>query len=151
MENELRALGADEFVCLAQPTDQLTAELRTEIQGKGIDVILDYLWGPPAACILDAISGYGSGAAAPRIRFVNIGALAGATLPMNPGVLRSTGLEMLGTGLGSVSNEKLVEIVGALLQAIEPAKLRVDAEALPLGDVEESWQRNAGERIVFTL
>lgn len=151
VEPELRQLGADEFICLDQPTDQLTAALRSEIQGKGVDVILDYLWGPPAACILEAMSGYGSGAAAPRIRFVNIGALAGATLPMNPGVLRSTGLEMLGTGLGSVANEKLVEVVGALLQAVEPANLRVEAEAVALSDVEASWQRSASERIVFTV
>ncbi|WP_460416021.1 quinone oxidoreductase family protein [Pseudomonas sp. microsymbiont 2] len=151
VEAELRELGADAFICLGQPTEQLTAALRGEIQGKGIDIVLDYLWGAPAACVFDALTGYAKGAAAPRVRFVNIGALAGATLPMNPGVLRSTGLEMMGSGLGSVSNEKLVEVVGALLRAIEPAGMKVQAEAVPLNDVEQAWQRNASERIVFTL
>jgi len=70
---------------------------------------------------------------------------------MSPGVLRSSGLEMLGSGLGSVSNEGLVKVVGQLLQAIKPAKLQVEAEAVPLAEVEASWQRSAAERIVFVL
>jgi NADPH:quinone reductase-like Zn-dependent oxidoreductase len=151
VEAELRALGADDFICLDQPAEQLTATFREEIQGCGIDVVLDYLWGPPAACIFDAVVSHGSGKAAPRLRFVNIGALAGASIPMGPGALRSSGLELLGSGLGSVSNEGLVKVVGQLLQAIVPAGLKVDAEAVPLSEVESAWQRSAAERIVFTL
>lgn len=151
VEAELRELGADDFIRLDQPAEQLTAALREEIQGRGIEVVLDYLWGPPAACILDAVVSPGGGEAAPRLRFVNIGGLAGATIPMNPGVLRSSGLEMLGSGLGSVSNEGLVKVVGQLLQAIGPAGLKVAAEAVPLCEVESAWQRSAAERIVFTL
>ena len=151
VEAELRALGADDFIRLDQPAEQLTAALREEIQGRGIDVVLDYLWGLPASCILDAVVSHGSGEAAPRLRFVNIGALAGATIAMGPGALRSSGLEMLGSGLGSVSNEGLVKVIGQLLRAIEPAGLQVDAEAVPLSDVESAWQRSAAERIVFTL
>ncbi|WP_110972754.1 quinone oxidoreductase family protein [Pseudomonas huaxiensis] len=151
VEAELRELGADDFILLDQPADQLTAAFREEIQGRGIEVVLDYLWGQPAACILDALLGHGGGGAAPRLRFVNIGALAGATLPMSPGVLRSSGLEMLGCGLGSVSNEDLVKIVGQLLRAIKPANLHVEAEAVPLSEVESTWQRSAAERIVFTV
>ncbi|WEK28834.1 MAG: zinc-binding alcohol dehydrogenase family protein [Candidatus Pseudomonas phytovorans] len=151
VEAELRELGADHFICLNQPVAELTAALREEIQGRGIEVVLDYLWGQPAACIFDALGGHGNGEAAPRLRFVNIGALAGATLPMSPGVLRSSGLEMTGSGLGSVSNEGLVTVVGQLLHAIKTVGLRVEAEALPLSDVEASWQRDAGQRTVFVL
>ncbi|SFD60826.1 NADPH:quinone reductase [Pseudomonas citronellolis] len=151
VEAELRALGADHFIRLDQPAEQLTAELREEIQGRGIDVVLDYLWGPPAACILDAAASHGSGEASPRLLFVNIGSLAGASLPLNAGALRSSGLELLGSGLGSVSNEGLVRVIGQLLRAIEPAGLKVDAEAVPLSEVESAWQRSAAERIVFTL
>lgn len=88
---------------------------------------------------------------AARGGFVMPGALAGTTLPMSPGVLRSSGLEMLGSGLGSVSNEGLVKVVGQLLQAIKPAHLKVEAQAIPLSEVESSWQRSAAERIVFVL
>ncbi len=151
VEAQLRELGADDFICLDQPPQQLTDALRQEIQGRGIEVVLDFLWGQPAACILDAVVSHGGGDCAPRLRFVNIGAIAGATLPLNPGVFRSSGLELLGSGLGSVSNEGLVKVVGQLLQAIKPAHLKVEAKAVALSDVEANWQGNTSERIVFTL
>ncbi|WP_176511502.1 quinone oxidoreductase family protein [Pseudomonas faucium] len=151
VQAELRELGADAFICLDQPAEQLTAALRDEIRGPGVDIVLDYLWGQPAACILDALGGHASREAAPRVRFVNIGAIAGATLPMNPSVLRGTGLEMLGSGLGSVSNEGLVKVVGQLLKAIKPAGMKVEALAVPLSEVEAAWQRSSAERIVFVM
>ncbi|MNE40161.1 Mycocerosic acid synthase [compost metagenome] len=151
VQDELRVLGADVFICLDQPAERLTAALREQIQDGGIDIVLDYLWGEPAACILNALGGYGSGEAAPRLRFVNIGAIAGPTLPMNPGVLRSTGLEMLGSGLGSISNEELVKVVGQLLKAIKPGNMTVDAQAIPLRQVEAAWQLGSTSRIVFVV
>jgi hypothetical protein len=56
----------------------------------------------------------------------------------------------MGSGLGSVSNEELVRIIGKLLHAASSAGLRIDAKATPLHDVEAAWQRNSAERIVFT-
>ncbi|MBO9329648.1 alcohol dehydrogenase [Achromobacter pulmonis] len=151
VEDELRALGADGFIRLDQPADALTAALRGEIQDGGIDVVLDYLWGPPAACILDAVVNHGHGEAAPRLRFVNIGMLAGATIALNPGALRSSGLELMGSGLGSVANRRIVQVVGKLLQAAGPAGFKVDAEAVPLSEAEAAWTRPSAERIVFTM
>lgn len=151
VQDELLALGADAFICLDHPAERLTALLRQEIQGGGIDIVLDYLWGEPAACILNALVGSGSGEAAPRLRFVNIGAIAGATLPMNPGVLRSTGLEMTGSGLGSIATEELVKVVGRLLEAVRPGNMKVEANALPLKQAEAAWLTNSSSRIVFVL
>ncbi|WP_245219094.1 quinone oxidoreductase family protein [Pseudomonas vranovensis] len=151
VEQELRDLGADAFIRLDQPADQLTTALREEIHGTGTDIVLDYLWGPPASCILDAVAGHAKGESAPRLRFVNIGALAGASLPMSAGVLRSSGLEMLGSGLGSVSNEDLVKVVGQLLHAVGPQGLKVDAQVVSLSEVESAWHSGSGERIVFTM
>ncbi len=149
--DELRALGADHFIALDQSPEDLVAAFRRELQGNGVDIVLDYLWGPPADCLLQAATSHGSGLAAPRLRFVNIGALAGATIAMGTGPLRSSGLELLGSGLGSVSNEGLVAIVGKLLQAIGPAGLKIAARALPLREVESAWERDTAERTVFTL
>lgn len=149
--DELKALGADDFIALNQDSAALTAAFRDEINGRGVDVVLDYLWGPPAECLLNAASGHGSSEASPRLRFVNIGSLAGATLPLNAGVLRSSGLELTGSGLGSVSHRGLVEVIDQLMQAIATAGLRVEAEAVPLQEVETAWVRQGGDRIVFTL
>lgn len=151
VEAELRVLGADRFICLDQPADQLIAELKDEIQGRGTDIILDYLWGPPAASILAATMRHDHSEDAPRLRFVNIGMLAGANIALNPGTLRSTGLELFGSGLGSISPRGIVKVVGKLLKAVESAGLKIDAEAVSLVDVEEAWQRPATERIVFVV
>lgn len=150
VEAELRALGADAFVALSQTPAALEENFRHEI-GCGIDIVLDYLWGPPAEAILIAASGHGSGEAARRIRYVNIGALAGANIAVNASTLRSSGLEMLGSGLGSVSNANLVRCIAMLMAAVKPAGLQIDASAMPLTEVAAAWARDADARIVFTI
>ncbi|MFJ4452712.1 hypothetical protein ACIP1G_02295 [Pseudomonas sp. NPDC089392] len=85
------------------------------------------------------------------LRFVNIGAIAGATLPMNPEVLRSTGLEMTGSGLGSIATEELVKVVGRLLEAVRPGNMKVEANAIPLKQAEAAWLTHSSSRIVFVL
>lgn len=147
---ELLALGADVFVTLTQSHESLISSFREEIAG-GIDVVLDYLWGPAAEALLAAATGHGSGAAARRIRFVNIGSLGGTSINVPAAALRSSGIEMLGSGLGSVSNLALIRSIAALMQAIEPAQLKIDADAIPLHSVASAWQDSSGARIVFTV
>ncbi|MDB5294590.1 MAG: alcohol dehydrogenase, partial [Phycisphaerales bacterium] len=138
-EADLRGLGADAFVPLDLPPAELEAALRTEAEGGssgGVDVVLDYLWGASAERIVAAVTGPGMkpapGAAARRVRFVNIGSLAGPTVALPAAALRSSGLELLGSGLGSASNEALVKVVGEVLKAVRPAGLTVAADPVPL-------------------
>lgn len=149
-EAALRALGADAFIPLDQTPAALSACFRAEI-ANGIDVVLDYLWGPPAEAFLAAATGHGGSAAAPRIRFVNIGSLAGANIAMPAGVLRSSGIELTGSGLGSVSHAGLVRAIGDLMQVIGRAGLEIDARPVALNDVEAAWANEGGARIVLTL
>ncbi|MEH6563944.1 MAG: zinc-binding alcohol dehydrogenase family protein [Halopseudomonas sp.] len=148
-EPELLALGADRFIPLQQDEQSLAAQLRAEMDA-GIDVVLDYLWGPSAAAILRAADGHAPGQAARRVRFVNIGSLGGANMELPASALRSSGLELLGSGLGSVSNAALVRCIGQLLQAIPVAGLHVAAIARPLEQVSRAWVDDSlQERIVF--
>ncbi|MNF25078.1 Phthiocerol synthesis polyketide synthase type I PpsC [compost metagenome] len=151
VEAELRALGADRFIALNQAPEKLVEIFRDEIESHGVDIVLDYLWGQPAECFLTAATGHGSSETAPRIRFVNIGSLAGNTINLTPSPLRSSGLEMLGSGLGSVSHADLVQAVGKVLQAIDPAGLKIDAHPMELSEVEDAWGRDTAQRIVITL
>ncbi|MES2489027.1 MAG: zinc-binding alcohol dehydrogenase family protein [Pseudomonadota bacterium] len=151
VETELRALGADEFIALDQTPEALTQIFRQQIQAPGVDVVLDYLWGMPAESFINAAAGYGSGEAARQIRYVNIGSMAGLSIPMAAGGLRSSGLELMGSGLGSVSHADLVKVVGELLHAIGPAKLKVDAVAMPMREVEAAWASKTAQRIVLTF
>jgi len=151
VEAELRALGADDFIALDQTPEALTTAFRKEIHEPGVDVVLDYLWGMPAESFINAAAGHGSGEAAHRIRYVNIGSMAGLSIPVAAGPLRSSGLEMMGSGLGSVSHADLVKVVGELLHAVGPAGLKVDAVAKPMQDVEAIWTLKSDQRIVLTF
>ncbi len=145
-EAALVALGADAFIGLDQPEEALTGAFAEELAANGVDVVLDYLWGPPALCLLNAIA---SETAA--VRFVNIGSMAGMTLPLPAGALRSTDLVLMGSGLGSVSKAELVQGVGQVLAAVEPAGLQVDALAVPASQVTEAWQNTTTQRQVLTF
>ena len=149
VEAELRALGADSFIPLTV-APELTEAFRKEI-ATGIDVVLDYLYGPSAEAFLAAATGHGSGEAARRTRFVNIGSLGGNSIALPAAALRSSGIELTGSGLGSVSNVALIRVIGELMRAIIPAKLQVQAEAVPLERVETTWTTDTAGRVVFTL
>jgi NADPH:quinone reductase-like Zn-dependent oxidoreductase len=147
----LAALCADVLIPLDAPAAQLTETFRDTIRSHRVNVILDYLWGPSAESLLGAVGGHGSDEAEPRIRFVQIGSITGNTITLPASALRSSGLEMMGSGLGSVSNAGLVGAIGGLLKAVVSGGFSIEAEAVPLTDVERAWTSDAAARTVFTI
>jgi NADPH:quinone reductase-like Zn-dependent oxidoreductase len=148
----LPALGADVVIALDRPADELVKIFREQIRSCGVGVILDYLWGASAEHLIAAISGGGSGQGEPRIRFVQVGSIAGPTIALPAAALRSSGLEILGSGLGSLSQGQFVTAVVAVMKAIVPAKLAIATEAVPLRRIESAWSKDpGGNRLVFTL
>jgi NADPH:quinone reductase-like Zn-dependent oxidoreductase len=148
----LRALGADETILLGQTDDALTAAFRREFTEHGIDVVLDYLWGNSAECLLQAAEGLGSAKGEPRMRFVQIGSISGGAISLNAHTLRGSGVELLGSGLGSLSASAIVEALKQMFAAAISAGLRIDAESVPLSEVERMWgSTESGRRVVFTL
>jgi hypothetical protein len=147
----LDALGADVLIPLDQPADSLTRAFRTEFKNDGVEVVLDYLWGPSAECLMAAAAGHGSRDAEPRIRFVQIGSLSGGTITLPAASLRSSGLELMGSGLGSVSNERVVNSVGEVLRPIIPKGFKISAQPVPLAEVARAWGSRTADRIVFTM
>lgn len=150
-EHALRALGADAFIALDLPAQELVQAVQDEFTNGNVRVVLDHLWGASAEHIIAAVATLGKHRPGDRVRFVQIGNLAGATITMPAAALRSSGLELMGTGLGSVSNPRLVQNIGALLGVFRSAKLTIDAESVPLTDVATAWHRKTQSRIVFTL
>src|SRR6202453_4742258 len=76
----LPALGADQTISLSQPREDLLRSLRSALHESGVQVVLDFLWGPSAEAILAAVAGHGSLHGEPRIRFVQIGSISGNTI-----------------------------------------------------------------------
>jgi NADPH:quinone reductase-like Zn-dependent oxidoreductase len=148
---KLRELGADEIIWLRQSKEALVLEFRAAL--AGVDVVLDYIWGPSAECILEAARGHGAAEGEHRIRYVQIGAIGGDPIALKGEWLRSSGVELMGSGLGSLSAAAIVEALQAMYAAAASIGLKIDTEAVPLSDVETAWNRTApsGRRIVFTM
>ncbi|HEX6494073.1 MAG TPA: zinc-binding alcohol dehydrogenase family protein, partial [Acidobacteriaceae bacterium] len=140
----LKSLGADAVIGLEQSRDALVAAFRSEIVEHGVDVVLDYLWGEPAETVLAAIAQKGLSHAAPRIRFVQIGQSAGATITLAAATLRSSGLEILGSGFGSASMKEIFAALAEFFHAAAKVPFATKVQAAVLRDVEALW--NAPER-----
>ncbi|MFP5229920.1 MAG: zinc-binding alcohol dehydrogenase family protein [Acidobacteriota bacterium] len=146
--DETRALGADSTISLQQDHDALVAVFRAEM-ARGIDVVLDYLWGAPAEALLAAVVQKGLDHDAGRLRYIQIGNSAGPNITLAAAALRSSGIEMLGSGFGSVSMEKLLGSLRAILQSAVQEPFRMHYKTVPLREVEKLWDAKEEARLVF--
>jgi NADPH2:quinone reductase len=146
---QTKALGADATISLHQEQDALVAAFREEIAGNRIDVVLDYVWGAPAEAVLAAIAKKGLDHASARIRYIQIGNSAGPNISLSAAVLRSSGLELLGSGFGSVNLERIFASMAAILQEAAHAPFKIAVTAAPLHDVESLWNAKSDARVVF--
>jgi len=147
----LKELGADATIALEQEREALVKAFRGEFKERGVDVVLDYLWGPSVESMMEAITGHGGGAAERRVRFVNIGSIAGPKVALDASALRSSGVELMGSGLGSVSNARLVEGIGEFFRSVVPGGFHISADPVALSEVEATWGSKTAERVVFTM
>ena len=141
-------LGADITIPLSEDESALEESFKEQFAG-GIDIVIDYLWGKSAERLL--IAGAKVGAQAVPIRFVQVGSVSGADITLPSAVLRSSAIELMGSGIGSISKERLVNAIGLLLDAAVSAGLRIATKTVPLSDVEQAWDSDdSTRRTVFT-
>jgi NADPH:quinone reductase-like Zn-dependent oxidoreductase len=145
----LAALGADVAIPLAGSDTELEQKFKQQF-AEGVDVVIDYLWGNSAERLL--IAAAKAGAEGVPIRFVQIGSISGADITLPSAVLRSSAIELMGSGIGSIPLERLVDAVGGLLQATLAGGFKIAANPVPLSDVEQAWPSDdSTRRTVFTL
>jgi NADPH:quinone reductase-like Zn-dependent oxidoreductase len=145
---QLGALGANETISLGQPEENLLRSFRSAL--AGVQVVLDYLWGPSAELILKAAAGHGSPQGEPRIRFVQIGSISGNAITLPAQLLRSSGVELVGSGLGSLSAQQILQSLTKMFAAVTKVHFAIDINPVPLAKVEEAWTwKDDGRRIVF--
>jgi len=147
---ECKALGADSTISLGQERESLVAALRKEFAENGVDVVLDYLWGAPAQAAFDAILVRGLDNKSRRIRYIQIGESAGSKIELAASVLRSSGVEIMGSGFGSVELKDIMKAVGEFFAEAAKKPFTMKIDPVPLSDVESAWSRKEeGVRIVF--
>jgi len=147
----LQRLGADATLPLDLSDQELTGAFAREAGSKGFDIVLDYVWGHPTEVLLEALTRHDLKIAASRTRMVQIGEMAGPTITLPAAVLRSSGLEMYGSGGGSVPHQAIFEAFPQVWALARDGKLRIETELVPLADVERAWQRRDldGRRLVI--
>ncbi len=146
----LKTLGADVTIPIKDASDAFEDALKEQFGGDGIDVVLDYLWGPSAERIL--IAGAKAGKDTVPIRFIQIGTMSAPNITLPGAVLRSSAITLMGSGIGSVSVDDLVKSIGELMRATVPGRFKIATKMLPLSEVAHVWA--AAEtipRIVFQI
>ena len=147
---KLTGLGADAAISLELEHDALVAAFRKELMEFGVDVVLDYVWGSPAETLLRAITQKGLQKSSPRVRYIQIGNMAGGTISLAAATLRSSGLELLGSGFGSASLDDIRQALVEFFAEAARAPFVFAVKRAPLSDVEALWNDNEKEaRLVF--
>lgn len=141
-----RRLGTDAVVRLdTDDVEALAERFRDACDGPS-DLVLDPLFGAPAAAALRALGQYG--------RLVNLGGSAGATAPVDSATLRSRSLRLLGYTNNELTPQQKAEALDAVLGHAAAGRLALDYERVPLDDTAAAWHRQArgaaGRRIVLT-
>jgi hypothetical protein len=73
------------------------------------------------------------------LTWVEIGSVAGPTAAIPSAALRAARLQVVGSGQGSVSTSDILAELPALAAEIARGTFSIDAEAVPLADVEKVW------------
>lgn len=133
------------------PLDQSGEELQRAFDGEfaaGIDIVVDYLWGSTAEALLRSAAS--AGRPGVPMRLVQVGTASGAEIALPGAALRSSGIELIGSGVGSLSLAALLKSVREMFEAAEAAGLSFPVRTVPLDDLEDAWSRQDPRRIVFT-
>ena len=151
----LRALGADEVVPFTidadhpDGADAFEQALKPHFR-NGIDVVLDYLWGASALAIIASIArnvedGH-------RVRFVQIGSAAGDnTISLPSAALRSSAIELVGSGLKSVTMDKLLAGIGHIFEGAAKGAFQIATVTMPLENITDAWKALGEPRMVVTI
>jgi NADPH:quinone reductase-like Zn-dependent oxidoreductase len=150
---ELTSLGADVVIPFALGTSQGAKNYEDALIAQfsqGIDVVIDYLWGESARTAIVAIAKAAEDAQ--LVRFVHVG---GASREENielPGAaLRSSAIQLMGSGVKSVPFAKLLDAIRNVFEVVAPANLQIATKPLPLVEIEKAWDLPGKPRVVLTI
>jgi len=147
----LSTADVDAVIALGDPEDAVREAFAAEC-ARGVDVIVDYVWGRPTELLLEALAKGFKATSTHRTRLVEVGASAGPTITLPAATLRSIDLTILGSGFGAASLDEIFAAIPALFSMAAAGKLTVAVEPVPLAQVEQAWTRTeSGRRIVFTV
>ena len=144
----LTGLGADVTVSLSgSPAD---VARRLGQAARDVNVVIDYLWGPPAADAMLALVRSRSDRSQP-LTWIEVGSVAGPAAAVPSAALRAARLQIVGSGQGSVPARDILAELPGLAAEVARGTFQVGARPVPLADIETAWKDAPGDqRIVIT-
>jgi NADPH:quinone reductase-like Zn-dependent oxidoreductase len=150
--------GLDRAAAVGAQTLALTGDQDTDagvlakvLDGDAPDLVLDFVWGPVAETAFAALTRRGVEEDSADIKYVQIGALAGAEAAVPSSLLRSRKLTISGSGAGSVAAAGIKAQIPVYLELITSGSVEVPFRTFPLSDVSAAWTASAetGPRVVL--
>ena len=144
----LTGLGADVTVSLSgSPAD---VARRLGQAARDVDIVIDYLWGPPTADAMLAVVLNRTDRSQP-LTWIEVGSVAGAAAAVPSAALRAARLQIVGSGQGSVPARDILAELPSLAAEVTRGTFQVGARPVPLADIETAWKETGGDqRIVIT-
>jgi NADPH:quinone reductase-like Zn-dependent oxidoreductase len=147
----LASANVDAVINLGESEEVIREAFVAEAR-KGIDLVIDYLWGRPAELLLEALAKGFSAKSTHKTRWVQVGESSGKTITLPGATLRSVDITLLGSGFGSASLDRVIAAIPALFSMAAAGTMQVLVEETPLANVETAWDRvEKGRRTVFTI
>jgi NADPH:quinone reductase-like Zn-dependent oxidoreductase len=148
---ERAAAAGAQTVALSGDRDTDAEALADILDGDAPGLVLDFVWGPVAETAFHSLARQGSGQDNADIKYVQIGALAGAEAAVPSSLLRSRKLTISGSGAGSVAAADIKAQIPVYIQLITGGSVQVPFRTFPLSDVSAAWTASAetGPRVVL--
>jgi NADPH:quinone reductase-like Zn-dependent oxidoreductase len=134
------AAGAHEVVILRSDEQRrdLAARL-TEAAGGPVDIIIDPVFGEPAAAAAMTLG--------PGGRLVNLGGAAHDLSEFSSAVLRGRSIDILGYTNNAISAEQRAEALRQVLELAARGIVTVEHRVMPLDDCEQAWVAAGGSAV----
>lgn len=127
-------LGADAAIGSEGEIEDLVSRIHDATEG-GPDLVIDGLWGEPAAASLRTMK--------PQGRLVQVGNSAGVEAPIVAGPVRGGLVSILGFRNFWAPREVRVDAFQRMCSLSATGDLALDVEVLPLEDVADAWDRQS--------
>lgn len=154
---KLIQLDADKIISLKQDDELIIKKLKQINNDSPIDIVIDYLWGHPIELIIKSLLGTGLNPFNRPVRIVSVGDIAEGNINLSSAILRSSAIEILGSGLGSFSQNDMKmfssQILPEMFQLAADKKLIIETQVEKLPDIETVWNKgiDAGKRLVISM
>ncbi len=157
MLESLSQFGATKSVLLSDNYERFEEQITQIHHENVIHIVIDYLWGKPLEHIIKALANKHVDEFSPPTKIVTAGDMAGKEILLTSSVLRSCDIQIMGSGIGSLTKEEFIVFNKVILPEMfllaAQNKLKIKTETYPLEQIDQVWNKEIprGSRLVITI